>query len=72
VKDEPRQVWDKYYQSLSSDMPQSAAASEAMSRVDRSGTLLSLDIVGYEANFAYRTMNEEEKVLNCFEKSVNL
>jgi len=68
----PRQVWDEYYQSLSADKQQSAAASEAMSRVEQSGTRLALDIVGDAANFAYRTMNEDEKVHNYFEKSVQL
>ena len=68
----PQRVWDEYYQSLSSDKPQSAAASEAMSRVEQSGTRLALDIAGDAANFAYRTMNEDEKVHNCLEKNVQL
>lgn len=68
----PQQVWEEHYQSLSSDKPQSAAASEAMSRVERSGTGLALDIDGDAANLAYRRMNDYENVLNCFEKNVQL
>jgi transposase InsO family protein len=66
----PQRIWDEYYQSLSSDKPQSAAASEAMSRVEQSGTRLALDIDGDAANLAYRGMNDSEKVHNCLEKSV--
>jgi len=68
----PQCVWNEYYQSLSTDKPQSAAASEDLSRVEQSETCLALEKAGEAANFAYRGMNEEENVLNCFEKSVQL
>ena len=66
----PRQVWDEYYRSLSHDKPQSAAALEDLSRVERSETCLALDKAGEAANLAYRGMNDSEKVHNCFEKSI--
>lgn len=72
----PQQKWNEYYFSLSSDKPLSAKVSEEMSRVPGSaGTGLALDIFGDTAIFAYRMMNEktvdeDEKNLNCFEKPV--
>jgi len=66
----PQQVWDEYYQSLSSDKPQTAEVSEAMSRVESVDTCLALDIVGDTANLANRRMNDNQNVLNCFGKSV--
>jgi hypothetical protein len=63
------QNWNEYYQSLSSDRPQSAQVSEELSRVsDCVDTRLALDKSGDTANFDYRLMNENnnEKVINIF------
>ena len=69
----PQKIWNEYYQSLSSDKPQSAQVSEEMSRVpDSAGTCHALDIAGDTANFADRRMNDDENVLNHFEESVQL
>jgi transposase InsO family protein len=69
----PQEMWNEYYQLLSSDKQQAAQVSEEMSRVPGSaGTCLALDIAGDTANFADRRMNENENELNLFEKSVQL
>ena len=69
----PQKIWNEYYQSLSSDKPQSTQVSEEMSRVpDSAGTCHALDIAGDTANFADRRMNDDENVLNHFEESVQL
>jgi transposase InsO family protein len=69
----PLGKWNEYYQSLSTDKPQIAQVSEAMSRVPAcAGTCHALDIAGDTANFADRSMNEHENVLNPFEKNVQL
>jgi hypothetical protein len=69
------QKWNEYYQSFSSDKPQSAQVSEDLSRVSGcADTCLALDKSGDTANFDYRLMNENfnEKVLNTFVKSVQV
>ena len=67
----PQQMWNEYYQPLSTDKPYSAQVSEQMSRVpDCAGTGPALDICGDMANFADRLMNEKENVLNSIEKNV--
>ena len=71
----PMQKWNEYYQSLSTDMPQTALVSEELSRVsDGADTGLALDKSGDTATFANRLMNENEnkkqEVLNSFNKSV--
>jgi len=70
----PMKKWNEYYQSLSSDKPQTAQVLEEMSRVDAlADTSLALDIFGNTANFADRKINENnEEVLNCFNKNVQL
>lgn len=69
----PQKMWNEYYQSFSSDKPQSAQVSEEMSRVPaRAGTCHALDIAADTANFADRRMNDDENVLNLFEKSVQV
>jgi transposase InsO family protein len=69
----PQQKWNEYYASLSIDRPPTAQVSEAMSRVAAcAGTCLALDIDGDTANFADRIMNEDQIVLNNFEKNVQL
>ena len=74
----PMQVWDEYYQSLSTDMHQPAQVSEELSRVsDCADTGLALDKSGDTANFANRLMNEnndtiKHEVLNPFIKFVQL
>lgn len=71
----PLQKWNEYYKSSSSDKPQIAQVLEEMSRVPAlQGTCSALDIFENTANFAYRMMNENnnEKVLNSFEKNVQL
>jgi transposase InsO family protein len=74
----PLHRWNEYYQLLSSDKQQKAQVSEDMSRVSGCGdTGLALDKSGDTANFANRLMNEndeniEQKVLNSFNKSVQL
>jgi len=71
----PMQVWNEYYQALSSDKPLSAQVSEDMSRVSEcADTSLALDKSGDTATFDYRMMNENnrEKVLSSLEKSVQL
>ncbi len=66
-------MWNEYFQALSSDKPQSAQVSEKMSRVPgNAGTCHALDITGDTANFTDRKMNDDENVLNLFEKSVQL
>jgi transposase InsO family protein len=69
----PQQMWNEYYQSLSSDKPQPAQVLEQMSRVpDCAGTGPALDICGDTANFDDRMMNEKENVLNLKDKSVQV
>lgn len=71
----PMQVWNEYYQSLSTDKQLSAEVSEDMSRVSESAdTRLALDRSEDTASFDYRLMNENnnEKVLSSFDKSVQL
>ena len=71
----PMQMWNEYYQSLSSDKQPAAQVSEDMSRVSGcADTGLALDKSGDTANFANRLMNENEnkEVLNSFNKSVQL
>lgn len=67
----PENVWNEYYDSLSTDKPQIAQVSEAMSRESAcADSCLALDIDGDTANFADRLMNEN--VLNSFELNVQL
>ncbi len=69
----PQKIWNEYYESLSSDKQQSAQVSEEMSRVAAcADTCHALDIAGDTANFADRRRNEQEIVLNIFEKNVQL
>ncbi len=71
----PMQVWNEYYQSLSTDKQLSAEVSEDMSRVEEfADTCLALDRSGDTASFDYRLMNENynEKVLSSFDESVQL
>ena len=69
----PQKMWNEYYASLSTDKPPTAQVSEAMSGESACvGSCLALDIDTDTANFADRMMNEEENVLNSFEKSVQL
>jgi len=71
----PMQVWNEYYQALSSDKPLSAQVSEDMSRVSEyADTGLALDKSGDTANFDYRLMNENnsEEVLSLSGKTVQL
>ena len=68
----PLQVWNEYYMSFSSDMHQTAVVSEELSRVSAcADTGLALDKSGDTANFANRSMNEnndnsKQKVLKSF------
>jgi len=72
----PMKKWSEYYDSSSSDKPQSANVLEEMSRVSAlQDTRLALDIFENTATFAYRMMNENKmdnssKNLNSFEKYV--
>ena len=74
----PMQVWNEYYQSLSTDKLQIAVVSEEFSRVSEyADTCLALDKSGDTANFDYRLMNEnaeidEQKILYSFDKSVQV
>jgi putative transposase len=74
----PMQVWNKYYQSLSTGKLQIGVVSEELSRVSEyADTCLALDKSGDTANFDYRLMNEnaeidEQKVLYSFDKSVQV
>src|SRR5690606_7006049 len=55
----PMQAWNEYYESLSTDKPQTAQVAEDLSRVSaRVDTGLALDKSGDTANFANRLMNE--------------
>ncbi|HOU96684.1 MAG TPA: hypothetical protein PLN06_08695 [Bacteroidales bacterium] len=71
-------VWNEYYQSLSTDKPQTAVVSEELSRVSGcADTGLALDKSEDTANFANRLMNENNKnskqeVLYSFEKPVQV
>lgn len=69
------QVWNEYYQALSTDKQLSAQVSEDMSRVaEPADTRLALDRSVDTASFDYRLLNENnnEKVLSSFDKSVQL
>lgn len=69
----PQKMWNEYYKSLSTDKPQTAQVSEAMSGESAcADSCLALDIDEDTANFADRLMNETENELNSFEKSVQL
>lgn len=66
--------WNEYFNSFSTDKPQSAQVSEDLSRVSGcADTCLALDKSGDTANFDYRLMNENtnEKVL-YFDRSVQV
>jgi putative transposase len=74
----PMQVWNEYYESLSTDKHQTAVVSEELSRVSGcADTGLALDKSGDTANFANRLMNEnieniKQDVLYSLEKSVQV
>ena len=70
-----KQIWNEYYQSLSTDKQLSAEVSEDMSRVSKpADTHLALDRSVDTASFDYRLMNGNnyEIVLSSFDKSVQL
>lgn len=67
-----KQIWNEYYQSLSTDKQLSAEVSEDMSRVSKpADTRLALDRSVDTASFDYRLMNGNnyEIVLSSFDKS---
>lgn len=71
----PMRIWNEYFASFSTDMPQSAQVSEGMSRVSGcADTRLALDMAGDTATFANRLMNENEnkEVLNSFNNIVQV
>lgn len=71
----PMRVWNEYYLSFSTVMPQTAQVSEGMSRVSGcADTGLALDMAGDTATFAERLMNEHEnnEVLNSFTNIVQV
>jgi hypothetical protein len=71
----PMQVWNEYYNSLSTDKQPLVQVSEDISRVSESAdTRLALDRSEDTVSFDYRLMNENncEKVLSSFDKSVQL
>jgi len=67
--------WNEYFNSFSTDKPQTAQVSEDLSRVSGCvDTCLALDKFGDTATFDYRLMNEknDQPLLNLSNKSVQV